>query len=100
MVLSLLTVPLGSALLKERPDGAAECDTRARREGQTRTICMPEWILSASSVQMSDRGRAGLGELLILVCAGVGLALSAKAQDLTPRAYLITPTSSNAVVVA
>jgi len=37
---------------------------------------------------------------LILICAGLSLAQSVKAQDLTPRAYLITPTGSNAMVVS
>ena len=43
---------------------------------------------------------ARFGQLLRLAVAGAILSFSASAQDLTPRAYLITPKGSNAVVLS
>jgi hypothetical protein len=43
---------------------------------------------------------AGLAKTLTLVCVGLNLTVPARAQDLTPRAYLVTPTGSNAVILA
>jgi len=36
---------------------------------------------------------------LLIICVGVGNVRAAMAQDLTPRAYLITPVGSNAVIL-
>ncbi len=43
---------------------------------------------------------AAIRQLLVLVCAGLGLPLVASAQDLSPRAYVVTPTGSNAVILS
>jgi hypothetical protein len=49
---------------------------------------------------MTRRTPAGLGQVPPLVCALVGLSIVVTGQDLTPRAYVITPTGSNAVILS
>lgn len=41
-----------------------------------------------------------IGHALSLIGMGLGLSLCVTAQDLTPRAYVITPTGSNAIILS
>jgi hypothetical protein len=49
---------------------------------------------------MTSYSPAKLGQVLVLASAGLALSPVGRAQDLTPRAYVITPSGSNAVILS
>src|SRR5689334_19876779 len=51
------------------------------------------------STNMNMRAIGKVATLQTLACAGLSLALCVSAQDLTPRAYVISPVGSNAFLV-